>query len=111
MRAPRASRSCLEIGAAVLWKTIAETNVSAGMPHRISSAEVGRVARQWLSLSAEANPEDLSDRSCHMIKKLLTRLVGTLPESAQFQIRERYWRARSRFLYQSLYGLLSLELS
>jgi FkbM family methyltransferase len=44
-----------------------------------------------------------------MIKKLLTRVVGTLPESAQFQIRERYWRAKSRFLYQSLYGVLNLE--
>jgi len=44
-----------------------------------------------------------------MIKKLLTRVVGTLPESAQFQIRERYWRAKSRFLYQSLYGALNLE--
>jgi FkbM family methyltransferase len=44
-----------------------------------------------------------------MIKKLLTRVVGTLPESAQFQIRERYWRVKSRFLYQSLYGALNLE--
>jgi len=44
-----------------------------------------------------------------MIKKLLTRFVGALPESAQFQIRERYWRVKSRFLYQSLYSLLSLE--
>ncbi|HWW16465.1 MAG TPA: FkbM family methyltransferase [Candidatus Dormibacteraeota bacterium] len=44
-----------------------------------------------------------------MIKKLLTRAVGILPESAQFQIRERYWRAKSRILYQWLYGLLNLE--
>src|ERR1700722_20885045 len=44
-----------------------------------------------------------------MVKKLLTRAVGVLPESAQFQIRERYWRVKSRFLYQSLYGVLNLE--
>jgi FkbM family methyltransferase len=44
-----------------------------------------------------------------MIKKLLTRVVGVLPESAQFQIRERYWRVKSRFLYQSLYRTLNLE--
>jgi FkbM family methyltransferase len=44
-----------------------------------------------------------------MVKKLLTRAVGVLPESAQFQIRERYWRVKSRFLYQSLYGILNLE--
>jgi FkbM family methyltransferase len=44
-----------------------------------------------------------------MIKKLLTRVVGVLPESAQFQIRERYWRVKSRFLYQSLYSTLNLE--
>jgi FkbM family methyltransferase len=44
-----------------------------------------------------------------MVKKLLTRAVSVLPESAQFQIRERYWRVKSRFLYQSLYGVLNLE--
>jgi FkbM family methyltransferase len=44
-----------------------------------------------------------------MIKKLLTRAVGALPESAQFQIRERYWRLKSRILYQSLYSRLNLE--
>jgi FkbM family methyltransferase len=44
-----------------------------------------------------------------MIKKVLTRLVGFLPESVQFQIRERYWRVKSRLLYQSLYGWLNLE--
>jgi FkbM family methyltransferase len=44
-----------------------------------------------------------------MIKKLLTRLVGMLPESAQVQIREHYWRIKSRILYQSLYNLLNLE--
>jgi FkbM family methyltransferase len=44
-----------------------------------------------------------------MIKKLITRAVGALPESAQSRIRERYWRIKSRFLYQSLYGFLDLE--
>jgi len=44
-----------------------------------------------------------------MIKRLLTRVVGSLPESVQFQIRERYWRVKSRILYQSLYGFLDLE--
>jgi FkbM family methyltransferase len=44
-----------------------------------------------------------------MIKKLLTRTVDALPESARFQIRERYWRVKSRFLYQSLYSRLNLE--
>jgi FkbM family methyltransferase len=44
-----------------------------------------------------------------MVKKLLTRAVSVLPESAQFQIRERYWRVKSRFLYQSLYSVLNLE--
>jgi FkbM family methyltransferase len=44
-----------------------------------------------------------------MVKKLLTRLVDALPESAGFQVRERYWRVKSRFLYQSLYGRLNLE--
>jgi FkbM family methyltransferase len=44
-----------------------------------------------------------------MIKKLLTRVVGVLPEPAQLQIRERYWQVKSRILYQSLYSLLNLE--
>ena len=44
-----------------------------------------------------------------MMKKLLTSVVGMLPESAQFQIRERYWQVKSRILYQSLYRLLNLE--
>jgi len=44
-----------------------------------------------------------------MIKKLLANVVGVLPESAQFQIRERYWRVKSRLLYQSLYSILNLE--
>lgn len=44
-----------------------------------------------------------------MIKTLLTRVVTALPVSAQSRIRERYWRAKSRVLYQSLYGLLDLE--
>jgi FkbM family methyltransferase len=44
-----------------------------------------------------------------MIKKLLTRFVDALPESARFPIRERYWRAKSRMLYQSLYSRLNLE--
>jgi FkbM family methyltransferase len=44
-----------------------------------------------------------------MIKKLLTRFVDALPESARFQIRERYWRVKSRILYQSLYSRLNLE--
>lgn len=44
-----------------------------------------------------------------MIKKLLSRSVGVLPETVQFQIRERYWRVKSRLLYQSLYRLVELE--
>jgi len=44
-----------------------------------------------------------------MVKKLLTRVVDALPESARFQVRERYWRVKSRFLYQSLYSRLNLE--
>jgi FkbM family methyltransferase len=44
-----------------------------------------------------------------MIKKLLTRVVDVLPESARFQIRERYWRVKSKILYQSLYSILKLE--
>jgi FkbM family methyltransferase len=56
-------------------------------------------------LAQKVSPLD----SCRMIKKLLTRAVSVLPESAQFQIRERYWRTKSRFLYQSLYGVLHLE--
>src|SRR3984885_479215 len=44
-----------------------------------------------------------------MMKKLLTRVVGALPDSAQFHIRERYWRVKSRILYESLYSLLNLE--
>lgn len=43
------------------------------------------------------------------MKKLLTRVVGVLPQSTQFQIRERYWQVKSRILYQSLYRLLNLE--
>jgi hypothetical protein len=44
-----------------------------------------------------------------MVKNWLTRAVGVLPQSMQFQIRERYWQVKSRILYQSLYGLLNLE--
>jgi FkbM family methyltransferase len=44
-----------------------------------------------------------------MIKRFVNRLVDALPEPAQFQIRERYWRLKSRLLYQSLYGWLNLE--
>jgi len=44
-----------------------------------------------------------------MVKKLLTRVVDALPESARFQVRERYWRVKSRFLYQSIYSRLNLE--
>jgi FkbM family methyltransferase len=44
-----------------------------------------------------------------MIKNLLTRVVGVLPAAAQFQIRERYWRAKSKLFYQSLYSMLNLE--
>lgn len=44
-----------------------------------------------------------------MMKKFLTRVVGALPDSAQFHIRERYWRVKSRILYESLYSLLDLE--
>lgn len=44
-----------------------------------------------------------------MIKKLLTTVVGSLPTSLQQKVRERYWRIKSRVLYQSLYRLLELE--
>jgi FkbM family methyltransferase len=44
-----------------------------------------------------------------VIKKLLTAAVGALPRSAQEQIRDRYWRIKSRVVYQSLYKLLGLE--
>jgi FkbM family methyltransferase len=44
-----------------------------------------------------------------MIKKLLTTALGSLPISLQRQVRERYWRIKSRLLYQSLYKLLELE--
>ena len=44
-----------------------------------------------------------------MIKKLLSSVVRMLPKSAQAQIRERYWQAKSRLLYQSLYKVLELE--
>jgi FkbM family methyltransferase len=44
-----------------------------------------------------------------MVKQLLTRVVDALPKSARFQVRERYWRVKSRFLYQSLYRRLNLE--
>lgn len=44
-----------------------------------------------------------------MIKRLVNRVVDALPESARFQIREQYWRAKSKFLYQSLYNALDLE--
>jgi len=44
-----------------------------------------------------------------MVKEMLTRIVDALPESARFQIRERYWRVKSRFLYQSLYSRLNLQ--
>jgi len=44
-----------------------------------------------------------------MIKKFVNRVVDALPGPARFQIRERYWRAKSRFLYQSLYSALDLE--
>jgi len=44
-----------------------------------------------------------------MIRKLLTRAVGVLPQATQVQIRERYWQLKSRILYRSLYSLLNLE--
>jgi FkbM family methyltransferase len=44
-----------------------------------------------------------------MIKELLAATAGCLPRSVQYQIRDRYWRAKSRLLYQSLYELLDLE--
>ena len=44
-----------------------------------------------------------------MIKKLLTKCVSLLPEFAQDKIRERYWRIKSRLLYQTLYQWVGLE--
>ena len=44
-----------------------------------------------------------------MIKKLLGSAVRMLPKSAQARIREHYWQAKSRLLYQSLYKMLELE--
>ena len=43
------------------------------------------------------------------MKKMLARVVEALPESAQIQIRERYWQIKSRLLYQSLYRALDLD--
>jgi FkbM family methyltransferase len=43
------------------------------------------------------------------MKKVLARIVKTLPKSAQVQLRERYWQVKSRLLYQSLYRALDLE--
>ncbi len=43
------------------------------------------------------------------MKKVLARVVEALPESAQIQIRNRYWQIKSRLLYQSLYSVLDLE--
>jgi FkbM family methyltransferase len=37
------------------------------------------------------------------------KFVLLLPDSIQHQLRERYWRIKSRFLYQTLYGALHLE--
>ncbi len=47
--------------------------------------------------------------SIHTMKKVLARVVEALPESAQIQIRDRYWQIKSRLLYQSLYRVLDLE--
>jgi FkbM family methyltransferase len=44
-----------------------------------------------------------------MLKELLTTAVSSLPRSLQLQIRQHYWRIKSRLLYQSLYKLLDLE--
>ena len=48
-------------------------------------------------------------RAFFMIKKLLTAAANSLPKSVQLQIRDRYWRTKSRLLYQSLYKLMKLE--
>jgi hypothetical protein len=71
-------------------------------------AQVGRAAGHWLSFS-EAKRASLPDGSRRMIKKLLNRVVSVLPESAQFQIRDRYWRVKSKLLYQSFHSFLKLE--
>jgi len=44
-----------------------------------------------------------------MMKKMLARVVDTLPQYAQSQIRDRYWQIKSTLLYQSLYRVLDLE--
>ena len=43
------------------------------------------------------------------MKKVLARVVEALPESVQNQMRDRYWKIKSRLLYQSLYRALDLE--
>lgn len=43
------------------------------------------------------------------MKKVLARLVEALPKSLQNQVRDRYWKIKSKFLYQSLYRALDLE--
>ncbi len=43
------------------------------------------------------------------MKKALARVVEALPESVQYEIRDRYWKIKSRLLYQSLYRALDLE--
>jgi FkbM family methyltransferase len=44
-----------------------------------------------------------------MIRKLLTDAVNSLPKPVQLRIRDRYWRTKSRLLYQSLYKWMGLE--
>lgn len=41
--------------------------------------------------------------------KLVTRIIDALPEFARSRIRNRYWKIKSRLLYQSLYRVLDLE--
>jgi FkbM family methyltransferase len=55
--------------------------------------------RKWFCLNV----------SVHTMKKVLARVVEALPESAQAQIRDRYWQVKSRLLYQILYRVLDLE--
>jgi hypothetical protein len=44
-----------------------------------------------------------------MAKELLTGIVNALPESARFQVRERYWCVKSKILYESLCSRLTLS--
>ena len=43
------------------------------------------------------------------MKKALARVIDVLPKWLRARVRDRYWRVKSKFLYQSLYRALDLE--